>query len=163
MPEVIKRIEAVKAMRLASTKGPTRALANTPSIFAEIRQPKTSYLALPRVSSERRIDIPIAYASADLIAGDKLQTIPSASLFEFGIITSAMNMAWMRTTCGRMKSDYQYSAKITYNNFPWPEGRSGWQPLLPSYRGCCTSGVRCACCTYQCIIGRFIRPAHHAR
>ena len=76
-----KRIEAVKVMRLASAKAPTRELASTPSIFAEIRQPKTNYLALPRVSSERRAFIPIAYASADLIAGDKLQTIPNATLF----------------------------------------------------------------------------------
>ncbi len=119
-------------MRLASTDATTRADSAKPTLFQKIRQPKTNYLALPRVSSERRIYIPIAYASADLIAGDKLQTIPSASLFEFGIITSAMHMAWMRTTCGRMKSDYQYSAKITYNNFPWPEGRSGLQPRTAS-------------------------------
>ena len=120
MPEVLKRIEAVKAMRLASAKAPTREMANFPTIFAEIRQPKTNYLALPRVSSERRAFIPIAYANQELIAGDKLQTIPNATLFEFGIITSSMHMAWMRTTAGRLKSDFQYSAKITYNNFPWP-------------------------------------------
>ncbi len=71
--------------------------------------------------------IPIAYASADLIAGDKLQTIPNATLFEFGVITSSMHMAWMRTTAGRLESRYQYSAKITYNNFPWPDCRSDLQ------------------------------------
>ena len=120
MPEVMKRVEAVKTMRLVSTDATTRADAAKPTLFQKIRQPKTNYLALPRVSSERRIYIPIAYASVDLIAGDKLQTIPNATLFEFGVITSSMHMAWMRTTCGRMKSDYQYSAKITYNNFPWP-------------------------------------------
>jgi hypothetical protein len=120
MPEVLKRVDAVKAMRLASAKVATREMANYPTLFAEIRQPKTNYLALPRVSSERRAYIPIAYASSDLIAGDKLQTIPDASLYEFGVITSTMHMAWMRTTAGRLKSDFQYSAKITYNNFPWP-------------------------------------------
>jgi hypothetical protein len=118
MPEVLKRVEAVKEMRLASTKVPTREMANYPTLFAEIRQPKTNYLALPRVSSERRAFIPIAYASSELIAGDKLQTIPDASLYEFGVVTSSMHMAWMRTTAGRLKSDFQYSAKITYNNFP---------------------------------------------
>lgn len=121
MPEVLQRVEAVKVMRLASTKAPTREMANYPTLFAEIRQPQTNYLALPRVSSERRAFIPIAYASNDLIAGDKLQTIPNASLYEFGVIVSTMHMAWTRTTCGRLKSDYQYSAKITYNNLPWPE------------------------------------------
>ena len=120
MPEVLKRVEAVKSMRLASTKAPTREMANMATLFAEIRQPKTNYLALPRVSSERRVFIPIAYASNNLIAGDKLQTIPNATLHEFGVITSTMHMAWMRTTAGRLKSDFQYSAKITYNNFPWP-------------------------------------------
>ncbi len=30
-------------------------------------------------------------------------------------------MAWMRTVCGRLKSDYRYSKDIVYNNFPWPE------------------------------------------
>ena len=65
--------------------------------------------------------LPIAYASNDLIAGDKLQAIPNASLFEFGVIISSMYMAWMRTTAGRLKSDYQHSAKITYNNYPWPD------------------------------------------
>jgi hypothetical protein len=121
MPEVLKRVEAVKKMRLESKDATTRSDAVKPTLFQKIRQPNTSYLALPRVSSERRVFIPIAYASADLIAGDKLQTIPNASLSEFGIITSTMHMAWMRTTAGRLKSDFQYSAKITYNNFPWPE------------------------------------------
>jgi len=120
MPEVLKRVEAVKAMRLASTDATTRKDSDTPTLFQKIRQPKSNYLALPRVSSERRAYIPIAFASTDLIAGDKLQTIPDASFFEFGVITSTMHMSWMRTTAGRLKSDFQYSAKITYNNFPWP-------------------------------------------
>ena len=125
MPEVLKLVEAVKVMRLASTKPPARSLASMPTLFAEIRQPKSNYLALPRASSERRLYIPIAYASEDLIAGDKLQTIANATLFEFGISTSSLHMAWMRTTAGRLKSGFQYSANITYNNFPWPDCRSG--------------------------------------
>jgi hypothetical protein len=32
-----------------------------------------------------------------------------------------MHMGWMKSTCGRMKSDFQYSASIVYNNYPWPE------------------------------------------
>ena len=127
MPEVLKRVEAFKTMRLANADAKTRKDADSPTLFQKIRQPKTSYLALPRVSSERRAFIPIAYASSDLIAGDKLQTIPNASLYEFGVITNCMHMAWMRTTAGRLKSDFQFSAKITYNNFPWPECRSDLQ------------------------------------
>ena len=31
-----------------------------------------------------------------------------------------MHMAWVRAVSGRLKSDYQYSAGVVYNNFPWP-------------------------------------------
>ncbi len=121
MHHVMKRVEAVKAMRSASTKEATQRDSNKPALFAEIRQPQSGYyLALPRVSSENRNYIPIGYLPHTHIAGDKLQTIPGASLYDFGIITSTMHMAWMRTTSGRLKSDYQYSAKLTYNTFPWP-------------------------------------------
>lgn len=120
MPLVLKRVQAVKGMRLASTKIPTQRLADSPAIFAEIRQPITDYIALPRVSSERRFYIPIGFMPVTHIAGDKLQLIPNASLYEFGILTSIMHNAWSRVVSGRLKSDYQYSALITYNNFPWP-------------------------------------------
>ena len=36
-------------------------------------------------------------------------------------MNSIVHMAWMRTVCGRMKSDYSYSVFIVYNNFPWPD------------------------------------------
>lgn len=121
MHHVMKRVEAVKAMRSASTKEATQKDSNKPALFAEIRQPQSGYyLALPRVSSENRQYIPIGYLPHTHIAGDKLQTIPGASLYEFGIVTSAMHMAWMRVTSGRLESRYQYSAKLTYNTFPWP-------------------------------------------
>jgi hypothetical protein len=54
------------------------------------------------------------------IAGDTCLTIPNAAPYHFGVLTSTMHMAWMRCVCGRMKSDYQYSKDIVYNNFPWP-------------------------------------------
>ena len=121
LPEILKRVDLVKNMRKLSTKAATRELANVANLFAEIRQPSSGrFLALPRVSSETRKTIPIGYLPCSHIAGDKLQTIPNADLYAFGAITSTMHMAWMRITSGRMKSDYQYSAKLTYNTFPWP-------------------------------------------
>ncbi|MBV5339409.1 MAG: class I SAM-dependent DNA methyltransferase [Deltaproteobacteria bacterium] len=120
LPEVLKRVEAVRQMRLASTDSATRKDAAIPMLFQKIRQPESDYLALPRVSSERRVYIPIGFLPAGHIAGDKLHTIPHATLFHFGIVTSVMHMAWMRAVTGRLKSDYQYSATIVYNNFPWP-------------------------------------------
>jgi hypothetical protein len=122
MPHVMRRVEGVKAMRLASAKAATVELANTPTLFGEIRQPTSPrYLAIPKVSSERRRFIPIGYLDASVICGDKIFFISDADLFAFGILSSTMHNAWMRTTCGRLKSDYSYSNTIVYNNFPWPQ------------------------------------------
>jgi hypothetical protein len=90
-------------------------------LFTENRQPKSDYLVIPKVSSERRAFIPIGFVPKDWIASGSIQVIPGAELYHFGVLTSAMHMAWMRATAGRMKSDYQYSNSIVYNNFPWPQ------------------------------------------
>ena len=121
MPLVTARIANVKKFRAASKRGKTLQMADFPTSFGEPRQPKTDYLAIPKVSSERRDYIPIAFLSQKVICGDKLFAMEGATLFHFGILTSAMHMAWVRQTCGRMKSDYSYSNTIVYNNFPWPE------------------------------------------
>jgi len=121
MPEVFSRVEKVRAMRLASKKSPTRALADTPTVFAEIRQPSTDYLVIPEVSSESRNYIPIGFVSNDVIASNKLYTLSEPSIYYFGVLSSAMHMSYVRYVSGRLKSDYQYSAGIVYNNFPWPE------------------------------------------
>jgi len=121
MPEVLRRVELVKEMRLASPAPSTRSAAETPTIFKQLNQPNNNYLAVPRVSSERRTYIPIGYLPKEHIAGDKLYTVPNATLFHFGVLTSSMHMAWMRVVAGRLKSDYSYSNTIVYNNFPWPE------------------------------------------
>lgn len=121
MPQVLARVEQVRQMRLASKKIPTQKLAAQPTVFGELRQPKSAYLAIPRVSSERRAFIPIGFLKSDFIAGDKLQTIENATKYHFGILNATMHNAWVRSVCGRLKSDYSYSASIIYNNFPWPE------------------------------------------
>lgn len=119
--EIVQRIEKVKSYRSTSTREATRKLAETPSLFGEIRQPENgNYLLIPRHSSENRLYIPIGYVSADVICGDANMLAPEASIFDFGILTSTMHMAWVKTVCGRIKSDYRYSNNIVYNNFPWP-------------------------------------------
>ena len=126
IPALKKRIAAVKAHRLASTRDSTRRLADEPHRFGEVRQPqKGKYLLIPGVSSERRSYVPIGFLSAKIIASNATLIIPKASLYHFAILTSAMHMAWVRYTCGRLKSDYRYSAAIVYNNFPWPELDAG--------------------------------------
>ena len=117
---VYERIKAVKKFRLASTRSATRDLAVVPWLFAEIRQPSSDYIAIPVVSSENRRYIPIGWLDKNTIAGAKLFVIPDADLYHFGILTSRVHMAWMRKTCGRLKSDYSYSNTVVYNNFVWP-------------------------------------------
>lgn len=119
-PVALQRIEAVRKWRASRDRKATKKLANTPTLFAEIRQPSTYYLAIPTVSSERRNFIPIGFLPPEVIASNQLYVLPDATLFHFGILTSTMHNAWMRAVAGRLESRYRYSAAIVYNNFPWP-------------------------------------------
>jgi restriction-modification enzyme MmeI-like protein len=121
------RVERVKEFRLASKKAKTVELASQPFVFGELRQPKSNYLAVPEVSSQSRRYIPIGYVHGDIIASNLLYTVPNASMYGFGFLTSQMHMAWVRYVCGRLKSDYRYSAGLVYNNFPWPQGETAAQ------------------------------------
>ncbi len=119
-PPIAKAVASVKEMREQSNREATKKLAETPTLFGEIRQPSADYIVIPRVSSERRKYIPIGFLNADYIASDAVQILPDANMFHFGVLTSNVHMAWMRAVCGRLKSDYRYSVNIVYNNFPWP-------------------------------------------
>ena len=121
-PEVMERLDQVRSFRASSRKERTVGLSATPSLFGEIRQPK-SKLSLNSLRSHRnaRRYLPIGFLPNKVIANGSALVIPNANMHEFGIIQSSMQMAWMRQVCGRMKSDYQYSVSIVYNNFPWPE------------------------------------------
>jgi hypothetical protein len=121
MPEAMKRVEAVREERLASKSAPTQKLAATPTRFHVENIPDAPYLVIPEVSSERRRFIPIGFMQPDTLSSNLVKIIPHATLYHFGILTSTMHMAWVRYTCGRLKSDYRYSAGIVYNNYPWPD------------------------------------------
>lgn len=123
-PEIQRRTRAVTAMRLSSPKLPTQKLAEMPYLFGEERQPDTPYLLTPSVSSEQRRFIPIGYLQSNVIASNLVFVLPGANHYHFGILTSTMHNTWMRTVCGRLKSDYRYSNTIVYNNFPWPQNIS---------------------------------------
>ncbi len=120
-PDVYDRVEKVRIFRLSSKRKQTLKAAKFPSLFGEERQPNSSYLAIPKVSSENRLYIPIGFCDANTICGDKLFNLPNATLYHFGVITSLMHNTWMRNTCGRLESRYSYSNTILYNNFPWAE------------------------------------------
>ncbi len=127
MPEVMKRADVVRRNREASKRKTTRALAGTPYLFGERRQPTTSYLLIPSVSSETRLYIPMGFMPSEAIASNLALVIPAAANYHFGVLTSDMHMAWVRQVCGRLKSDFRYSNKLVYNNFPWPQNVSDKQ------------------------------------
>ena len=120
MPLVMERVERVREFRGASVKAATREYANYPTRFMEIKQPETDYLIIPATSSENRRYIPIGYLDKNTIASNAASFVPSARIYDFGILTSNVHMAWMRAVCGRLEMRYRYSVNIVYNNFPWP-------------------------------------------
>jgi hypothetical protein len=181
LPLVMQRVQAVKAFRLESKRPATNDLAATPTQFAFVSHPNSHYLLLPSVSSERRNFIPIGFMPPEVIASNLCLIIPNATLYHFGILSSTMHNAWLRAVCGRMKSDYRYSAGIVYNNYPWPTLPSP-QPSPASGRGrSAAEGEGKVEAAAQAVLdartqfmlpspasgrGRFahrpLRPAHHA-
>ena len=117
---IIKRIDKVKKFRLSSKKLATRKLASVPTLFDEIRQPFSDYLIVPEISSGNRKYIPMDFTEKHIISSNKLQLIPNATLYHFGVLTSYVHMAWVKAVCGRLGSGYIYSNSIVYNNFIWP-------------------------------------------
>ncbi|MVX67023.1 methylase [Clostridium chromiireducens] len=117
-----EKVESVRNFRLKSKAKTTNGYAKVPNMFAQITQPDDSdYLIIPSVSSERRRYVPIGFMNSDIISSNAVQIVPNATLYHFGVLTSNVHMAWMRTVCGRLKSDYRYSKELVYNTFPWPE------------------------------------------
>lgn len=119
-PPVLEAVTATREMRETSSRIATQKLAQTPTLFGEIRQPDSEYILIPRHSSQKRKYIPMGFVSPDVICGDANLLLPHATLYHFGIMVSNVHNAWVRTVCGRIKSDFRYSVNVVYNNFPWP-------------------------------------------
>ena len=116
----MKRVEAVREMRLSSKSAGTVKLADKPTRFHVENMPKGTYVVIPEVSSEKRKYIPMGFMTPDILCSNLVKIVPYATLYHFGVLTSNVHMAWMRAVCGRLKSDYRYSKDVVYNNFPWP-------------------------------------------
>jgi hypothetical protein len=127
IPGIKRRVQGVRDFRLASKKGPTRESASQPTLFAEIRQPTSRYIVIPQHTSETRKYIPFGYFDPRIVIHNSCSAIPDATPYHFGVLSSAMHMAWVRVVCGRIKSDFRYSTNLVYNNFPWPEAPSARQ------------------------------------
>ena len=124
IPLVMERVKAVREFRLKSKSAPTQKLAENPTHFHVENMPKSEYILIPRVSSEKRSYIPIGFITPDILCSDSVHILNCsksklAPIFVFGILTSSVHMAWTRAVCGRLKSDYRYSKDIVYNNFPF--------------------------------------------
>ena len=120
MPKVLERVDNVRKARLSSPDAGARALADTPTLFREIYNPESA-IVIPLVSSENRRYVPIGFIDSNTITTNLIGLIPNATLFHFGILTSNVHMAWMRTVAGRLEMRYRYSKDIVYNNFIWPD------------------------------------------
>lgn len=119
-PLVYERVTQCKKSRENSVAAAIRKFAETPTLFAQRTQPiGKPFIIIPRVSSQRRKYIPMGFLDGNTIVTDLVQIVPDATIYEFGILTSNVHMAWMRAVCSRMKSDYRYLKDIVYNNFPW--------------------------------------------
>ena len=120
MPYCLKRVEAVRELRLASKRQSTLKLADRPTHFQTENFPTEDYIVIPEVSSEKRRYIPMGIMTSDVICSNKLRIMPNVSRYHFGILQSNVHMAWMRVVAGRLETRYDYSINIVYNNFPWP-------------------------------------------
>ena len=127
-PLVMERIAKCKAVREKSSRP---YLADTPSLFAQITQPEgVDYLLIPSVSSEKRKYIPMDFMDSSVIASNLNLIIPNATLYHFGVLGSAMQMAWVKVVCGRLGTGYRYSKDVVYNNFPFPEATKAEQEAI---------------------------------
>ena len=120
MPEVLKRVEAVRAFRLKSKSA--SKLAQSPTQFLVTNIPQSNFIVIPETSSSRRAYIPIAFMSPeDGLCSNLVKLFPESELWHFSVLTSSVHMVWVKTVCGRLKMDYRYSTELVYNNFPWPQ------------------------------------------
>lgn len=117
---IMERLDNVRKLRLESKAESTRKASNIPTLFKDIRQPNSRYLIIPEISSEKRKYIPMDFAEKHIISSNKLQLIPNATIYEFGVLESSIHMAWTRAVCGRLEMSYIYSGTVVYNNFIWP-------------------------------------------
>lgn len=117
-PIIASRVAKTRQMRLDSKDG--QKLAEKPYQFRE-HPILSECIIIPGVSSEAREYIPMGYLEAGYVVSNSAFAIYDAKLWLFGILTSRLHMAWVRTVGGRLKTDYRYSAQLCYNTFPFPK------------------------------------------
>lgn len=112
------RIEAVKDFRLNSKRKETNKIASTPWRFSFIAYNGSPSIIIPGTSSENREYIPMDIVGPDTVASNLALAIYDAEPWLFAILESKIHMAWIRTVCGKLKTDFRYSSTLGYNTFP---------------------------------------------
>ncbi|MCI5211875.1 MAG: class I SAM-dependent DNA methyltransferase, partial [Candidatus Electrothrix sp. ATG2] len=121
IPELEKRIDAVKQIRLASKASETRKTAKWCHKFNQVQHEPSGAIIIPKVSSERRAYIPVGFLDNGCVISDLAFPIYDPPTYIFAVISSRMHMTWVRTVAGRLKTDYRYSSALCYNTFPFPD------------------------------------------
>ena len=120
LPRVMKRVNLVRLFRKKSIDKGTKKLADNPTSYHLNVIPTSTFLIIPRVTSEKREYVPIGFLEPPIIPSSATMVIENASLDMFGLLTSKMHMIWLRTVGGKLKFDLRYSKGIVYNTFPIP-------------------------------------------
>lgn len=120
-PEIVRRLEGVKTMRLQSSKSTTVEKAKRPWAFSEKRFNPSSSIIIPAVSSGRRRYIPTGFVKEDTVIYHSAFAIYNGDVFIFALINSYIHVLWAKTVGGKLKNDYRYSAQLCYNTFPFPK------------------------------------------
>lgn len=118
---IADRVDKVRKFRLKSTDKAVRKMAERPHQFREFRSPTQQTLVIPIVSSENRPYIPIGFIGEDTVVSNLAFTIFDCPSWVFGVVSSRMHMAWIRTVCGALETRLRYSTTLGYNTFPFPK------------------------------------------
>ncbi len=129
IPEICRRIDAVRDFRAESKDKGTQKLATRPHQFREMKHANKHLLFVSRVSSERRHYIPIGLLDANSIVADA-QVIYDAEYYIYALLCSRLHIVWLRAVGGRLKTDYRYSSALCYNNFPVPNLSASQKNML---------------------------------
>ncbi len=129
-PLIAERIERVASYRLESKRAATRKLATAPHRFGEVRHKTGTAIVVPLHSSERRDHIPMAFVDDKTVVSNACSVIYRAEPWLFALLTSRVHNVWVRAVCGRIKTDFRYSATLCYNTFSVPSLSENRRELL---------------------------------
>jgi hypothetical protein len=115
-----RRIDAVRAMRLASRDSGTKELADRAHQFREMHYAEDHTLILPGVSSESREYLPVGLLDNRAAVSNLAFALYDAPLWNMALIASRLHLVWIATVCGKLKTDFRYSNTLGWNTFPVP-------------------------------------------